>query len=132
MEKELGLCVSVCICSHCKLAMQEEFVKTKGMKFIKNGKAFFLNGFNSYWLMYMSSDPSTRAKVSETFAKASKYGMNVARTWAFNDGGAKPLQTSPGSYNQNMFKVSLKTYIFVLIISEQTRVVVDLFVHIYL
>ncbi|KAG6400824.1 hypothetical protein SASPL_137667 [Salvia splendens] len=64
----------------------------------------FLNGFNSYWLMYMASDPSTRAKVSETFAKASKYGMNVARTWAFNDGGAKPLQTSSGSYNQDMFK----------------------------
>ncbi|KAL1540771.1 mannan endo-1,4-beta-mannosidase [Salvia divinorum] len=80
------------------------FVKTKGKKFIKNGKAFFLNGFNSYWLMYMASDPSTRAKVSEAFAKASKYGMNVARTWAFNDGGSKPLQASPGSYNQDMFK----------------------------
>ncbi|XP_057807184.1 mannan endo-1,4-beta-mannosidase 4-like isoform X2 [Salvia miltiorrhiza] len=52
------------------------FVETRGRQFMMNGKAFFFNGFNSYWLM----------------------------TWAFNDGGSKPLQSSPGSYNQDMFK----------------------------
>ena len=32
--------------------------------------------------------------------------MNVARTWAFSDGGYRSLQYKPGSYNEDMFKVS--------------------------
>lgn len=87
------------------------FVETRGKQFVKNGKPFFFNGFNSYWLMYMASDPSTRVKVAETLAQASKYGMNVARTWAFNDGGSNPLQRSPASYNEAMFKVYIYIYI---------------------
>lgn len=81
------------------------YVETRGSQFVINGRPFYFNGFNSYWLMYMASDPSTRAKVTDTFAEASKYGMNVARTWAFSDGGYRALQTSPGSYNEDMFKV---------------------------
>ncbi|GFQ01303.1 putative mannan endo-1 4-beta-mannosidase 9 [Phtheirospermum japonicum] len=54
--------------------------------------------------MYMASDPSTRDKVTDTFTQASKYGMNVARTWAFSDGGYRALQTYPGGYNEDMFK----------------------------
>ncbi|KAL8556779.1 hypothetical protein ACS0TY_004300 [Phlomoides rotata] len=42
--------------------------------------------------------------VSDTFTHASKSGMNVARTWAFSDGGNRSLQTSPGSYNEDTFK----------------------------
>ncbi|CAK9183930.1 unnamed protein product, partial [Ilex paraguariensis] len=80
------------------------FVHISGTHFLMNGKPLFLNGFNAYWLMYMASDASTRMKVTTTFQQASKYGMNVARTWAFSDGGYKPLQYSPGSYNENMFK----------------------------
>ncbi|KAF3320662.1 hypothetical protein FCM35_KLT14796 [Carex littledalei] len=52
----------------------------------------------------MASDPSDRSKVSDTFAEASKLGVNVIRTWAFSDGGYRPLQVSPGSYNEQMFK----------------------------
>ncbi|PRQ34358.1 putative mannan endo-1,4-beta-mannosidase [Rosa chinensis] len=55
-------------------------------------------------MMYMASDPSTQAKVTSAFQQASKYKMNVARTWAFSDGVGKALQTSPGSYNEDMFK----------------------------
>ncbi|KAK4430425.1 putative mannan endo-1,4-beta-mannosidase 9 [Sesamum alatum] len=80
------------------------FVGTRGSQFVINGRPFYFNGFNSYWLMYMASDPSTRVKVSDTFAQAAKYGMNVARTWAFSDGGYRALQTAPGSYNEDMFK----------------------------
>ncbi|KAL8532370.1 hypothetical protein ACS0TY_008822 [Phlomoides rotata] len=80
------------------------FVGTRGSQFVLNGRPFYFNGFNSYWLMYMASDNSTRDKVSETFAQASKYGMNVARTWAFSDGGYRALQSSPGKYNEVMFK----------------------------
>ncbi|KAI3444958.1 hypothetical protein Pfo_001623, partial [Paulownia fortunei] len=83
---------------------RDSFVKTRGSQFVTNGRPFYFNGFNAYWLMYMASDPSTRDKVTDTFGQASKYGMNVARTWAFSDGGYRALQTSPGSYNEDMFK----------------------------
>ncbi|KAG6786966.1 hypothetical protein POTOM_008587 [Populus tomentosa] len=81
------------------------FAKTNGTHFVVNNKALYLNGFNAFWMMYMSSDPSTRSKVTSAFQQASEYGMNIARTWAFSDGGNdKPLQISPGIYNEDMFK----------------------------
>ena len=83
------------------------FVKTSGTHFVMNGKRLYLNGFNAYWMMYMASDGGTKAKVTTTFQQASKEGMNVARAWAFSDGGNdKPLQSSPGSYNEDVFKVN--------------------------
>ncbi|XP_062008853.1 mannan endo-1,4-beta-mannosidase 4-like [Rosa rugosa] len=86
-------------------ATSSSFAQTKGNHFVMNGRSFYLNGFNAYWMMYMASDPSTRAKVTSAFKQASKYGMNIARTWAFSDGGSyRPLQSSPGSYNEDMFK----------------------------
>lgn len=91
------------------------FVGTRGSQFVLNGRPFYFNGFNSYWLMYMASDNSTRDKVSETFAQASKYGMNVARTWAFSDGGYRALQSSPGVYNEDMFKVFIYLFIYLKI-----------------
>ncbi|KAL6562792.1 Beta-mannosidase B [Orobanche hederae] len=80
------------------------FVRTRGSQFVLRGRPFYFNGFNAYWLMYMASDPSTSDKVTDTFGQASEYGMNVARTWAFSDAGYRALQTSPGLYNENMFK----------------------------
>ncbi|KHN12618.1 Mannan endo-1,4-beta-mannosidase 4, partial [Glycine soja] len=76
-----------------------------GTHFYLNGKSHYLNGFNSYWLMNIASDPFTSSKVTTTFQEASQHGLNVARTWAFNDGGYNnALQISPGSYNENVFK----------------------------
>lgn len=80
------------------------FVERKGTHFILNEKPHYVNGFNSYWLMNLASDPSTRSKVTLTFQQASKNGLNLGRTWAFNEGF---LQTSPGSYDENVFKVIL-------------------------
>ncbi|EEF47126.1 mannan endo-1,4-beta-mannosidase 4 [Ricinus communis] len=80
------------------------FAKTNGTHFVMNNKSLYLNGFNAYWMMYMASDPSTREKVTSAFQQAAKNGMNIARTWAFSDGGYRALQISPGSYNQDMFK----------------------------
>ncbi|KAJ6840324.1 mannan endo-1,4-beta-mannosidase 1 [Iris pallida] len=80
------------------------FVRTSGHHFVVNGDPFFANGFNAYWLMSMASDPSQRPKVTSAFAQASSHGLTVARTWAFSDGGTNPLQYSPGSYNEQMFK----------------------------
>ncbi|KAM3324351.1 hypothetical protein P3S67_005502 [Capsicum chacoense] len=70
---------------------KSNFVHTDGIHFALQRKPFYLNGFNAYWLMYMASDPSTRNKVSTIFQQASKYKMNVAKTWAFTDGGFRPL-----------------------------------------
>ncbi|XP_071687337.1 putative mannan endo-1,4-beta-mannosidase 9 [Rutidosis leptorrhynchoides] len=80
------------------------YVETSEQSFVINGKPLYFNGFNAYWLMCMAADPSSKSKVTDAFEQASKLGMNVVRTWAFSDGGNKPLQTSPGVYNENMFK----------------------------
>ncbi|KAL1170296.1 hypothetical protein V6Z11_A05G203300 [Gossypium hirsutum] len=68
------------------------------------GSPFYANGFNAYWLMYMASDSSQRSKVSSAFQQAKEHGLTIARTWAFSDGGDRPLQYSPGSYNEQMFQ----------------------------
>uniref|UniRef100_A0A7N0TF65 mannan endo-1,4-beta-mannosidase n=1 Tax=Kalanchoe fedtschenkoi TaxID=63787 RepID=A0A7N0TF65_KALFE len=80
------------------------FARTSGAHFVKDGRPFHVNGFNSYWMMYMASDPSTQSKVTSAFQEAAQHGMNVARTWAFSDGVYRALQVSPGTYNADMFK----------------------------
>ena len=83
------------------------FVKARGAQLMLNGSPYYANGFNAYWLMYAASDPSQRFKVSAAFREATSHGLTVARTWAFSDGGYRPLQYAPGFYNEQMFKVSL-------------------------
>ncbi|KAK8959784.1 Mannan endo-1,4-beta-mannosidase 6 [Platanthera guangdongensis] len=80
-------------------------VVRKGNQFVLGGQPFYLNGFNTYWLMILAVDASTRAKITETFEYASAVGLTVGRTWAFNDGGWRALQQSPGVYDENVFKV---------------------------
>ncbi|KAL5068964.1 hypothetical protein RYX36_019851 [Vicia faba] len=80
------------------------FVQRKGTHFVLNGKPHYVNGFNAYWLMIMASDPSTKSKVTSAFEQASKHGLNLGRSFAFNEGDYKPLQISPGFYDQNVFK----------------------------
>ncbi|KAB2004457.1 hypothetical protein ES319_D11G199700v1 [Gossypium barbadense] len=82
----------------------DDFVRTRRVHFFLNGNPYFANGFNAYWLMYVGSDPSQRPKVSTAFREAAAHGLTVARTWAFSDGGYRPLQYAPGSYNEQMFK----------------------------
>uniref|UniRef100_A0A0D3E2P4 mannan endo-1,4-beta-mannosidase n=1 Tax=Brassica oleracea var. oleracea TaxID=109376 RepID=A0A0D3E2P4_BRAOL len=83
---------------------RDGFVRTKGVQFSLNGYPYYANGFNAYWLMYVASDPIQRPKISAAFQEASSHGLTVARTWAFSDGGYRPLQYSPGSYNEDMFQ----------------------------
>lgn len=81
------------------------FVKTRGVHLILNGSPLYANGFNAYWLMYIASDTSQRDKITSAFEEASKRGLTIGRTWAFSDGGYRPLQSSPGSYNEQTFQV---------------------------
>ncbi|GAV87754.1 Cellulase domain-containing protein/MMR_HSR1 domain-containing protein [Cephalotus follicularis] len=80
------------------------FIRTRGVHFLLNGYPYYANGFNAYWLMYVASDPSQRFKVTSAFHEAASHGLTVSRTWAFSDGGYRPLQYSPGLYNEQMFK----------------------------
>ncbi|KAE8694989.1 Mannan endo-1,4-beta-mannosidase 6 [Hibiscus syriacus] len=81
-----------------------QMVQTKGNQFVVNGQPFYVNGFNTYWLMVFAADLSTRGKVSELFQQASSVGLTVCRTWAFNDGQWRALQKSPSVYDADVFK----------------------------
>ena len=88
---------------------EDEFMTRNGVELWLNGIPFYGNGFNAYWLMYEASFQTERHKVSTTFQQARNNGLTIARSWAFSDGGSRPLQSSPGSYNDQMFQVN---YIF--------------------
>ncbi|THU51453.1 hypothetical protein C4D60_Mb06t31210 [Musa balbisiana] len=107
MKKKKTLCsvlLIVLLAFHGSAYSPSSFAKTRGTHFVIDGRPFYSNGFNSYWLMYMAADPAERDKVSSTLEQASTLGLRVIRTWAFSDGGYRPLQYSPGVYNENMFK----------------------------
>lgn len=87
-----------------------KMVETKGNQFVLNGQPFYVNGFNTYWLMVFAADQSTRGKVSELFQQASTAGLTVCRTWAFNDGQWRALQTSPSVYDEEVFKVLINNF----------------------
>ena len=84
---------------------QLSFVERNGTQFMLDGKAFYINGWNSYWLMVLSVDEYSRPKVREMLQAGSKMGLTVCRTWAFNDGDYNALQISPGRFNEQVFKV---------------------------
>lgn len=81
-------------------------VVKKGNQFMVNDQPFYINGFNTYWLMVFAVDQSTRGKVTEVFQQASSVGLSVCRTWAFNDGQWRALQKSPSVYDEEVFKVT--------------------------
>uniref|UniRef100_A0ACD5WCB8 Uncharacterized protein n=1 Tax=Avena sativa TaxID=4498 RepID=A0ACD5WCB8_AVESA len=84
----------------------DAMVRVDGTRFVvgDGDRTLYLSGFNAYWLMEMASDPWQRGKVVAAFRQASAHGMNLARTWAFSDGGDRPLQSSPGVYHEDMFQ----------------------------
>ncbi|KAL0672044.1 hypothetical protein Bca4012_000024 [Brassica carinata] len=81
-----------------------EMVQRKGQQFTLNGQPFYVNGFNTYWMMTLAADNSTRGKVTDVFQQASAVGLTVGRTWAFNDGQWRALQKSPSVYDEDVFK----------------------------
>lgn len=99
-------------CFHVSVEARDDFVRTRGIHFMQNGYPYYANGFNAYWLMYTASDPSQRFKVSNAFREAASHGLTVARTWAFSDGGYRPLQYFPGFYNEQMFTVRASLIFF--------------------
>lgn len=91
-----------------------DFVTTNGAHFVLNGSPFLFNGFNSYWLMNVATEPADRQKVSEVFRDAAAAGLSVCRTWAFADGGNNALQITPGIYDERVFQVAFNKYIYIV------------------
>ena len=90
------------------------FVATNATHFVvvsdkdDNNSVLYVNGWNSYWLMEKSIwGSSSRSKVSKMLKMGAKMGLTVCRTWAFSDGNVpNALQTSPGVFNERVFRVS--------------------------
>ncbi|CAA2987578.1 mannan endo-1,4-beta-mannosidase 2-like [Olea europaea subsp. europaea] len=80
------------------------FVERNGTQFMVNGKPFYINGWNSYWLMDHGVDESSRSRISAMLQAGAKMGLTVCRTWAFNDGGYNALQISPGRFDERVFR----------------------------
>uniref|UniRef100_A0A6N2JZQ7 mannan endo-1,4-beta-mannosidase n=1 Tax=Salix viminalis TaxID=40686 RepID=A0A6N2JZQ7_SALVM len=88
------------------------FVSTNSTQFviIDDGagggeSAFYVNGWNSYWLMMESVWSPSRPKVSKMLKRGAQMGLTVCRTWAFSDGrGGNALQVSPGLFNERVFR----------------------------
>ncbi|XP_058095398.1 mannan endo-1,4-beta-mannosidase 2-like [Magnolia sinica] len=80
------------------------FVERDGIHFFVGGKAFYVNGWNSYWLMDQAVEEFSRPRVRAMFQAAAKMGLTVCRTWAFNDGTYNALQISPGHFDERVFK----------------------------
>ena len=81
------------------------FVERNGTQFMVDGRAFYINGWNSYWLMDHSVDEDRKPRVNAVLEAGAKMGLTVCRTWAFNDGGYNALQVSPGRFDERVFRV---------------------------
>ena len=80
------------------------FVERRGAQLFLDGRPFYVNGWNSYWLMDQAVEPATRHRVSRMFRTGAAMGLTVCRTWAFNDGSYNALQLAPGRFDERVFK----------------------------
>ncbi|KAK9676823.1 hypothetical protein RND81_11G103700 [Saponaria officinalis] len=87
-----------------KIQKNYSFVKIVGHQFMLDGKPFYINGWNSYWLMDHAVDEDSRGRSKQILEEAAKMGLTVCRTWAFNDGTYHALQVSPGKFDENTFQ----------------------------
>jgi mannan endo-1,4-beta-mannosidase len=86
------------------IAATASFVQRSGQQLFLDGAPFYVNGWNSYWLMVQSIEDSTRPRMFAVMMAAAALGLTVCRTWAFNDATYQALQISPGNYDENVFQ----------------------------
>ncbi|XP_066358506.1 mannan endo-1,4-beta-mannosidase 1-like [Miscanthus floridulus] len=108
VERLLCLCSCVRPCWRQQQAAEargDAFVRVQGTRFVRNGKPFFVNGFNAYWLMNLGGNHAQRGKVTSALSQAAGAVPSLARTWAFNDGNrSSALLCSPVCYNERTFQ----------------------------
>ena len=59
-------------------------VQKRGNQSVVNDKPFYVNEFNTYWLMVFVVNQSTKEKVNEVFQQAVSVDLVVCWTWVFN------------------------------------------------
>ncbi|KAL2609679.1 hypothetical protein R1flu_028252 [Riccia fluitans] len=81
-------------------------IQRSGLGFVDEiGNPFTVQGANVYWLMVQGASPATRNFVDAVYSDAQTLGLNVIRTWAFNDGTTDgALQTAPGVYDESVLQ----------------------------
>ncbi|MCP4632160.1 MAG: T9SS type A sorting domain-containing protein [candidate division Zixibacteria bacterium] len=94
------------IASSMAYAENQGIAGREGNHFTLNGSPFYYAGANNYYQMVYAADPNLRYAVDEIQEEIAALGMNVLRTWAFNDGESQwnALQTSPRIYNEYVFE----------------------------
>ncbi|KAM7492246.1 hypothetical protein LguiA_035167 [Lonicera macranthoides] len=80
------------------------FVERNGTHFMVDGRIFYINGWNSYWLMDHAVNEYSKPRIRAMLQAGAKMGLTVCRTWAFNDGAYNALQISPGKFDEKVFK----------------------------
>lgn len=81
-----------------------DFVGRNGTQFVVDGKVFYVNGWNSYWLMDQAVDEYSRPRVRTVLQAGARMGLTVCRTWAFNDNTYHALQIAPGQFDEGVFQ----------------------------
>lgn len=76
------------------------FIARNDTRFVDGSSPFYVNGWNSYWMLSSNSPVS----IKEMFERGRQMGLSVCRTWGFNDGGLDALQISPGVFNERIFQ----------------------------
>ncbi|EPS70897.1 mannan endo-1,4-beta-mannosidase 2 [Genlisea aurea] len=92
------------IYGHTAAAKRPTFVQRNGTQFTVDGKPFYVNGWNSYWLMDHAVEERNRHRIRAMLQRGSGMGLTVCRTWAFNDGDYNALQISPGRFDERVFR----------------------------
>ncbi|XP_078439659.1 mannan endo-1,4-beta-mannosidase 5-like [Wolffia australiana] len=87
-----------------EMAEEMSFVGRNGTNFVLDGSPFYVNGWNSYWLMDRAVEEFSLNKVREIFRVGNEIGLTVCRTWAFNDGAYNALQVSLGRFDERVFR----------------------------
>ncbi|KAG6518209.1 mannan endo-1,4-beta-mannosidase 2-like [Zingiber officinale] len=82
----------------------QSFVVRNGIRFMVDGRVFYVNGWNSFWLMDQAVEEGGRGRVTEIFRAAANLGLTVCRTYAFHDGDRHALQVSLGIFDETVFE----------------------------
>ncbi|XP_042067897.1 mannan endo-1,4-beta-mannosidase 6-like [Salvia splendens] len=86
---------------------------------------FYVNGWNSYWLMQESVRAPSRRRVAEMLNRGARMGLTVCRTWAFSDGPfPNALQLRPAVFDPTLFKAL--DYVLVEARKQGIRVILSL------
>eukprot|EP00899_Mesostigma_viride_P002190 jgi/Mesvir1/11972/Mv00291-RA.1 len=96
---------------HAKMLAQG-FVRAEGPRFLLGNEEFFVLGWNTYYLIDPWSHPQSlaaqKAAILEVLDTGKALGLNVLRTWAFNDGEENhlyALQARQGVYREGVFRI---------------------------